>query len=105
MAKISNLEKFLSKLGNKEEESKPMSPEKTKKFVKKSKDVANKSLIQFYDKNESHIAQEGAIVEKFSFNLKGQSILVAHYLNMRNLQDKKILGPRVVRSQIVQQPE
>ena len=104
MAKISNLEKYLSKLGNKEEESKPMSPEKTKKFVK-NKNVSNKALIQFYDKNDSHTAQEGAIVEKFSFNLKGQSILVAHYLNMRNLQNKKILGPRVQRSQIVQQPE
>jgi len=44
-------------------------------------------------------------VERFNFNLRGQSVLVGHYLNMRNLQENKILGPRITRSQIVKQHE
>ena len=48
---------------------------------------------------------EGVVIEKFPFNLKGQSVLVNHYLNMRNLQDQHVNGPRIKRSQITKQPE
>lgn len=58
LSKISNLEKFLSKLGNKEEELRPLSVEKSKTIPKssisaksKSSYEKNKPILQFYDKN------------------------------------------------------
>ena len=113
LSKISHLEKFLSKLGNKEEELRPASVEKSKSNAKSAasnKSITsnydrNKPILQFYNKNPSHPVKEGAFVEKFNFNLKGQSVLVSHYLNMRNLQGPHILGPRIIRSQILEQPK
>lgn len=109
MSKITNLEKFLSKLGNNDEpEQRPKTPEKSTaqkvQSLKAQKQDKNARIIQFYERNPSHVANEGTVVEKFNFNLKGQSVLISHYLNMRNLQAQRINGSLITRSQIVQQP-
>jgi hypothetical protein len=44
---------------------------------------------------------EGAQIEKCSFNLKGQSLLISHYLKMHNLQESQPHGQLITRSEIV----
>lgn len=46
---------------------------------------------------------EGSIVEKFQFKIKGQSILIAHYLKIHNIQNE-VNGAKMSRIQITRQP-
>ena len=43
------------------------------------------------------------MLETVSFKLKGQSILIAHYLKMHNIQSDSV-GATISRTQIVKQP-
>lgn len=54
---------------------------------------------------KSHVVGEGPVMEKVLFNLKGQSVLISHYLNMHNLQETEPQGHKISRTQISHQPE
>ena len=52
---------------------------------------------------QSHTVGPGPDIERVLFNLKGQSPLVAHYLRMRQLKEKPVVGRRVRRTQVSKQ--
>lgn len=103
MAKISNLEKLLNNLGEKDDE------------INEEIEINNKSdsntdfertLERLYKKNnfESHVVGEGSLIEIVPFNLKGKSVLINHYMNLHSLQSDSSFGFKITRSEIVQNP-
>jgi hypothetical protein len=55
--------------------------------------------------SKSHVSGEGAKIDKFLFNLKGQSVLVNQYLRMHNLKpEKEYHDQKITRTEIVKQP-
>ena len=105
MNKISNLEKLLSSLGDKEPIVKFDDKSLNRQDTKSSSDF-NKIVHSLYKKNnnESHVVGEGSIIEIISFNLKGKSVLINHYLNLHNLNSDSSVGFRMTRSEIVRNP-
>ena len=47
---------------------------------------------------------QGSVIEKFTFNLKGQSVLISQYFKMHNLREGETMGRLITRSEIVKQP-
>jgi len=83
---------------------KPTSPVRFEKRLMSSvEDNKIKFITTFYEKNESHSAGEGSVIERYSFQLKGQSILIGHYLKIHDLQ-REMTGTKVSRLQIAKQP-
>ncbi len=83
---------------------KPTSPVKTeKKLINSVEDNKIKFINSFYEKNQSHTAGEGSVIERYSFQLKGQSILIGHYLKIHDLQTE-MTGIKISRLQIAKQP-
>lgn len=100
MNKISNLEKLLSSLGDKEPIVKFSDEKSLNRQDTKSNSDFNKIVDSLYKKNnnESHVVGEGSIVEIISFNLKGKSALINHYMTLHNLNSDSSVGYRMTRS-------
>ena len=102
MAKISNLEKLLNNLGEKDIEIN----EEIESNKNDSNNDFEKILERLYKKNnfESHVVGEGSLIEVVPFNLKGKSVLIDHYIKLHNLKSDSSVGFRISRSEIVQNP-
>lgn len=102
MTKISNLEKLLNSLGEKDSEF----IDQTENRNNDSNSDFEKILDSLYKKNnyESHVVGEGSLIEIVSFNLKGKSVLINHYLNLHSLKSDSSIGFKITRSEIVQNP-
>ncbi|CAF0787840.1 unnamed protein product [Brachionus calyciflorus] len=108
LSKISNLEKLLNSLGDKEPTVK-FSEDQIEKGYRQDISSSNdfsKMVDNFYKKNnyESHAVGEGSVIEMIPFNLKGKSVLINHYLNLHNLNSDSSAGFKMTRSEIVKNP-